>query len=331
MIVRRPQPGSVICLALLALAALPVATPAAEPSREALDFFESKVRPVLAQHCYECHGAGTSKANLRLDSRVGWQRGGDSGPALTPGDPDNSLLLQAVRHADPMLAMPKDKPKLGDDVIAALEQWVRMGAPDPRDAEPAVAGTGAPAANPPGITEEHRKFWSFQPIGKPEPPAVEDAAWPRNGIDNFVLARLEGNNLPPSRDADKLRLLRRLTFDLTGLPPTPEAIAAFQADASTDAVARLVDQLLASPEFGERWGRNWLDVTYWAESTAVGRRSPLRDAWRYRDYVINAFNTDKPFDQFVKEQLAGDAMGGRRDGGGGGDIAKQAERITATG
>ena len=302
---------------------------AAEPTRDQLDFFESRVRPLLVEHCYECHGAGASpKAGLRLDSRAGWQRGGESGPAVVAGDPDASLILRAVRHADPKLAMPKGKPKLPDAAIAALEQWVRMGAPDPRDAEPAVAGSG-PATRPtPGISDEQRRFWSFQPVRRVEPPPVRDAAWPRSEIDRFVLARLEEKNLQPSKDADKLRLLRRLTFDLTGLPPTPEAIAAFENDTSTGAVERLVDRLLASPEFGERWGRHWLDVTYFADTTGIGRRSPLRDAWRYRDYVIDAFNQDKPFDQFVREQLAGDALGRR---GGEGDLKRKAEQITATG
>jgi mono/diheme cytochrome c family protein len=309
-----------------ALFAVPAAA-AAEPSREQLDFFESRVRPVLAEHCYECHGVAAQKAGLRLDSRVGWQRGGDSGPAILAADPDASPLLVAVRHADPKLAMPKGKPKLPDAAIAALAQWVRMGAPDPREAEPALAGPAVPATQLTGITDEQRAFWSFQPVRRVEPPQVKDATWPRGGIDQFVLARLEEQNLRPSNDADKLRLLRRLTLDLTGLPPTPEAIAAFEGDTSTGAIERVVYGLLASPEFGERWGRHWLDVTYFADTTGIGRRSPLRDAWRYRDYVIDAFNRDKPFDQFVREQLAGDAL--RR--GSEGDLKKQAEQITATG
>ena len=317
-------------LALLCCAGhMMVVVAAAEPSREELEFFESKVRPVLAHHCYECHGAADAKAGLRLDSRAGWQRGGESGPAVIPGDPDASPLLRAVRHADPKRAMPKGKPKLDDAVIADLAKWVQMGAPDPRDAEPALA----PATpKPTGITDEQRKFWSFQPVRRTDPPAVRDAAWPRNGIDNFVLAKLEPKGLPPSGDADRLRLLRRLTFDLTGLPPTPEAVLAFQADTASGAVERVVDSLLASPDFGERWGRHWLDVTYFADTTGVGRRTPLRDAWRYRDYVIDAFNQDKPYDQFVREQLAGDTMGRRRAAtGDAADLKKQAERITATG
>ena len=227
-------------------------------SREALDFFEAKVRPLLAEHCYECHSASSTKAGLRLDWRGGWAAGGDAGPALVPGDPAASLLLRAVRHADPKLAMPKGKPKLGDEAIAVLERWVAIGAPDPRGEAPApaLAGPAGPTTKPTGITDEQRTFWSFQPVKRSDPPPVKDAAWPRSAIDRFVLAKLEAEGLRPSPDAERLTLLRRLSFDLTGLPPTPAAIAAFQADTSAGAVERVVDDLLASPAFGERWGRH---------------------------------------------------------------------------
>lgn len=291
-------------LVLLLLLALLVMVPTAR-SQEGIDFFERKIRPVLAEHCYSCHSAELKKfkGGLTLDTKAGWMEGGDNGPAIVPGHPEKSLLIKAIRYADPELRMPK-KYKLPPELIADLEKWVKMGAPDPR--------TGAvKVAHKYPTVEEGRKFWAFQPPKSGAAPKVKDAAWPRNDIDRFVLAKLEEKNLRPSADADRSVLLRRLYFALIGLPPTPEEVDAFVKDRSPEAVIRVVDRLLASPHFGERWGRHWLDVARFAESSGGGRTLMFRDAWRYRDYVINAFNSDKSFAQFITEQLAGDLIEGK--------------------
>ena len=287
------------------------------PTPEQLAFFEKKVRPVLVEHCYKCHSEKADKlrGGLALDTRAGTRAGGDSGPAVVPGSPERSLLVKAIRSTDQATAMPP-KGKLPDHVIADLEAWVKMGAPDPRD--------GAKVVRQEIDVVKGREFWSFQPPKKTAAPAVKDAAWPRSDIDRFLLAALEAKGLHPVGDADKPTLIRRLYLDLTGLPPTAEEVEAFVADASPQAAEKLVDRLLASPRFGERWGRHWLDVARYAETSGKTANFNFPHAWRYRDYVIAAFNADKPYDVFVKEQLAGDLLPSA-------DPTARAERLVATG
>jgi hypothetical protein len=278
-----------------ALAEAPVIFSAAE-----LDFFETRIRPVLVEHCYECHSAEADilQGGLLLDSGQGVLAGGDSGAALVPGNPAESLLLKALRYES--FEMPPDG-KLPDDVIADIERWIEMGAPDPR--------TGGVTPLRPGIDiEEGRKFWCYQPIEPHAPPPVANAAWPYCVVDQFLLASLDERNLHPAADAQRADWLRRVTFDLIGLPPKPEEIDAFESDGSPQAHERVVDRLLASPHFGERWGRHWLDVARFAESSGGGRSMVFKDAWRYRDYVIESFNQDKPLDEFIIEQIAGDLL-----------------------
>jgi mono/diheme cytochrome c family protein len=264
------------------------------------EFFENRVRPVLAGRCYSCHT--TSKlGGLRLDSRAGLLAGGRSGPAIVPGKPDESLLIRAVTHADPNLQMPKGGGKLADREIADLADWVKAGAPWPEEGV-------APA----------KTFWSFQPLHKAAPPAVKDTGWARTPIDRFILASLEARNIRHAAPADKRTLLRRATFDLIGLPPTPAEVAAFLADNSPDAFAKVVDRLLASPHYGERWGRHWLDVARYADGDAPDGRpvyigygmakDGFVNTFRYRDWVVDAFNSDLPYDQFVKAQIAADLL-----------------------
>lgn len=267
-----------------------------------IEFFEKKIRPVLVEHCYKCHNVELKKpkGGLLVDSREGLLKGGESGPAIVPGKPDESWLIKAVRYERADLKMPQNG-KLPAAVIADLEKWVSMGAPDPRKANL--------AANYKGLdVEAGRKFWAFQPPKKSAPPLVKDALWAKSDIDRFVLAKLESKNLRPAKDVDRAVLIRRVYFALIGLPPTPEQIDAFLNDKSPEAFVKVVDQLLASPHFGERWGRHWLDVARFAESTGGGRTMLLKDAWRFRDYVINAFNTDKPINRFIMEQIAGDLL-----------------------
>ena len=265
-------------------------------------FFESKIRPVLATQCGKCHTSTAEKlpGGLRVDSREGLRQGGDSGPAIVPGHPDESLLIQAIRYRNLELRMPP-KAKLADAVVADFEAWVKMGAPDPR------TGQAAAAARPAVDLAKGRAFWSFRPPKKSVPPTVKRADWPLGEIDQFILAAIEARGLAPVGDADRSRLLRRLSFALNGLPPSPEEIDAFLADHSPDAIAIAVDRLLASPRFGERRGRHWLDVARFAESSGKTNFT-YPQAWRYRDWVIASFNADKPYNQFVREQLAGDLM-----------------------
>ena len=270
------------------------------------DFFESKIRPVLAEHCYGCHSTEAKKqrGGLLLDTKAALLAGGDTGPALVPKKPKESLLIKALRYDDPELRMPP-KGKLPAAVIADFEKWVSLGAPDPRVATKTEQKRGAIDL------DEGRKFWAFQPPRLTPPPKVKEVAWPSNDIDRFILGKLEEKQLKPARDAEPAVLLRRLYFALIGLPPTPAEIDAFAseyASAKPQAIATVVDRLLASPHFGERWGRHWLDVARFAESSGGGRSLMFKDAWRYRDYVIRAFNSDMPFTQFIQEQLAGDLL-----------------------
>jgi hypothetical protein len=268
-----------------------------------LTFFEKKIRPVLVRECYTCHSnqAEKLKGKLLLDSRDGIRRGGASGPAVVPGNVKDSLLIDAIKYADETLKMPPAH-KLSDAVIADFEQWVKMGAPDPRD-------TGAPKVAWKEIDiEKGKEFWSFQLPKKVAPPAVKNANWAKGPIDQFLLAAMEAKGLEPVGDADRLVLLRRLHLDLTGLPPSPEDVKAFLADETPEAVAKVVDKLLDSPAFGERWGRHWLDVARFGETSGKQVNFNYPYAWRYRDWVISAFNADMPYTQFIKEQIAGDLL-----------------------
>jgi mono/diheme cytochrome c family protein len=287
------------------------------PTPEQTAFFERNIRPVLVEHCYKCHSAEGDKVKggLALDTRAGTRQGGDTGPVVVPGSPERSLLVKAVRYGDPAAQMPP-KGKLPDHIIADLDAWVRMGAPDPRD--------GAKTVRQEIDVAKGRAFWSFQAPKKILAPAVKDAAWPRSNIDRFLLAALEAKGLRPVGDADKRTLIRRVSLDLTGLPPTAEEVEAFVADASPAAFEAVVDRLLVSPRFGERWGRHWLDVARYAETSGKTANFNFPHAWRYRDYVIASFNADKPYDVFVKEQLAGDLMPST-------DPRVRAERVVATG
>jgi hypothetical protein len=276
------------------------ATAAEEPS--GLELFEKKIRPVLIEHCYECHSSKSKvlKAGLLLDSRDGWKRGGDSGPAIVVGKPAESLLIQALKYQDGIEMPPKGK--LPDEVIADFVKWVEQGAPDPRTAPvQAIAKREIDIAS-------GQEFWCFRPLTQPPLPTVKAFAWPRSDIDRFVLARHEAEGLRALPDADDAIWLRRVYFDLIGLPPTPLEIDEFLADRSPDARERVVDRLLASPHFGERWGRHWLDLSRFAESSGGGRSMIFPEAWRFRDYVIRSFNDNKPFDRFVLEQIAGDLL-----------------------
>jgi cytochrome c553 len=264
-------------------------------------FFETKIRPILVKHCYECHGVDLQENKLRVDSLEGLNRGGKAGAFIISGKPEKSLLIAAIGYQVPDLQMPPEK-KLGDREIADLTAWVKMGAPHPdRQA-------GGPAVVEKFDLTEGKKFWSFQPVVDHPAPAVKDAAWAKNELDPFVLAQLEAKNLRPALPADKLTLLRRATFDLTGLPPTPAEIAAFLKDESPAAFAAAVDRLLESPHYGERWGRHWLDVARYADSNGLDENVAHGNAWRYRDYVVRSLNADKPYDQFLLEQLAGDLL-----------------------
>ncbi len=257
-------------------------------------FFESKVRPLLVKHCYECHSqeAGKQKGGLLLDRKEGWQIGGDAGAAVIPGNPGKSLLMHSVRYEDEDLQMPP-KSKLPQQDIRILEQWIAMGAPDPRDEALAeVVQKSAIDFN------AARQGWAFRPLQKTPPPAVKDKAWPRKDLDAFILAELEAKNLTPAADADKRTLMRRMSYDLTGLPPSSD----------TSDLSDYVDSLLSSPQFGEKWGRYWLDLVRYADSNGGDRNYTFYQAWRYRNYVIDAFNHDKSFYEFIREQIAGDLM-----------------------
>ena len=289
-----------ICLLGHAILAIGFARGADGQDAAGIEFFEKRIRPVLVTHCYKCHSAGAKKqGGLLLDSRAAIRRGGDSGAAVVPGKPDESQLIAALRYES--FEMPP-KGKLPDAVISDFVKWIRIGAPDPRDSD------SDPAEDPSASYEQARRHWSFQPIQRPDTPTVDANMWPRSDIDRFVLARLEAGGMTPADDASREVLLRRVTFVLTGLPPSPEELTAFLNDTSPNAFAKVVDRLLDSPRFGERFARHWLDVVRFSESSGGGRTRIFNEAWRYRDYVISAFNEDKPFDRFVTEQIAGDLL-----------------------
>lgn len=288
--------GVVRCsLGVLAIVVLASGLSAAEPTPQQLEFFETRVRPLLVEKCQSCHGSKKEWAGLRLDSRAAILKGGETGPAVVPGQPQASLLIAAVRQTGD-LVMPPDG-TLTEQQIADLAEWISMGVPFPEDA--AVADKSG-----------HRdpNHWSFQPRQQPALPDVQNNAWVQTGIDRWILARLEAEGLSPASPADKRALIRRVTFDLTGLPPTPEEIAAFLADERADAYAQVVDRLLASSAYGERWGRHWLDVARYADSNGLDENVAHGNAWKYRDYVVSAFNDDLPYDRFLIEQIAGDLL-----------------------
>jgi mono/diheme cytochrome c family protein len=298
--------GSASIALLLFAAMLASSAHAADASQAQLEFFENKIRPIFAEHCFKCHSPakGKVKGGLELDWKGGWEKGGDTGPAIVAGAPEKSLLIKAVRYGDPDLQMPPKGEKLTESQINDLAVWIKMGAPDPRTTRP----TSAPAE----YTGQGKNHWAFQPVKKPAPPAVQNGAWIKNEVDRFILAKLESNGLAPNGPADKRTLIRRVYFDLIGLPPSPEEVAAFLQDGSSKAFEKIVDQLLASPRYGERWGRHWLDVVRYSDTKGQVNRqresSIFPYAWTYRDYVIKAFNDDKPYDRFVIEQLAADKV-----------------------
>ncbi|MGH7870521.1 MAG: DUF1549 domain-containing protein, partial [Candidatus Dormibacteraceae bacterium] len=301
----RPKLGAVprsISLAATFLCMAAFTTFGSDLTPAQLLFFETRVRPVLADNCYKCHSQNAEKVKggLLLDSRESLLKGGDTGPAIVPGDPERSLLIKAIRYTDPDLQMPPKDKKLDDAKIADLVAWVKMGAPDPRTGPVPLARDTA------------KTHWAWQPLSHPVVPQVKDASWPKTPIDNFILAKLEEKNLKPNPPADKRTLIRRATFDLIGLPPTPQEVDDFLEDNSPDAFAKVVDRLLASPHYGERWGRHWLDVARYSDTKGQIRRNredpnyPF--AWTYRDYVIRSFNEDKPYNVFIIEQLAADKL-----------------------
>ncbi|MBW3540098.1 MAG: PSD1 and planctomycete cytochrome C domain-containing protein [Planctomycetes bacterium] len=294
------------------------------PGDAGLRVFETRIRPLFARHCTACHGEKEQNSGLRLDTSEGILAGGDSGPAVVPGKPGESLLLTAVGYGADDLQMPPDK-KLSDKEIAALRKWVELGAAVPgATAERAVRREALDL-------ETERQFWSFQPIQRPPLPEVQNAGWYQTPLDRFVLEKLEAAGLSPAPPADKRTLLRRVTYDLTGLPPAPKDIEAFLADDSPDAWQRVVDRLLASPRYGERWGRHWLDVARYADSNGLDENIAHGNAWRYRDYVVAAFNGDEPFDRFVLEQLAGDLLPSETSGEPLETDPARHERLIATG
>jgi flagellar biosynthesis/type III secretory pathway chaperone len=281
-----------------------------------IKFFETKIRPVLVEQCYECHAAGAKivQGGLRVDHREGLLRGGDTGAAIVPGDAEKSSLLAALRYED--VEMPP-KGKLPNAVIKDFEAWIAMGAPDPRRVDE------LPVARTIDL-DEGRKHWAFQPVADPQPPEIKDESWPIDTMDRFVLARQESVGLRPVADADRYTWLRRVSLDLTGLPPTPDEIEAFIRDNSPRACETVVDRLLDSRGFGERWARHWMDLTGYADMIGTSNNVFAEHAWRYRDYLIDAFNEDKPFDRFICEQIAGDLLTASSP-------QEQAENMIATG
>lgn len=276
----------------------------ARNQRAALELFEKKIRPALIEHCYECHSVGSDDigGELLVDSRTALLTGGETGPAIVAGKPRDSILIRAMEYTD--LEMPPDE-KLPDSVIADFRRWIALGAPDPR-----VEPKGTDSQNGAAAPSEQTKvdLWSLQSVSDVSPPPVDDHRWPLTDVDRFVLSRLEQQGLQPNRDADPITLVRRVHFDLVGLPPSPQQVAAFVADPAPRHFEQIVDRLLASAQFGERWGRHWLDIARYGESAGSSRDVLMLYAWRYRDYVIEAFNADMPFDRFITEQIAGDLL-----------------------
>lgn len=278
-----------------------------QPTKAQLQHFEEKVLPILKASCFKCHGGEAKiKGGLRLTSREAILKGGDTGPAFDEKEPAKSLLLKAIHHEDSLEMPPSGK--LPAAQLAVLEKWVADGVPWSAAAK--IETKGAHKTTGGVVTPEAKSYWAYQPITKPAVPTVKDASWVKNPIDAFILAKLEAKQLKPNNPAERLALIRRATYDLIGLPPTPEEIDRFVKDTDPQSYEKLIDKLLASPQYGEKWGRHWLDVVHYAETNGYERDNAKPFAWRYRDYVIKSFNDDKPFDQFVREQLAGDEMPG---------------------
>ncbi|MGV3723886.1 MAG: PSD1 and planctomycete cytochrome C domain-containing protein, partial [Actinomycetota bacterium] len=298
--------------ALLAGAASSAPPPGKAPTAEEARFFETNVRPVLFEQCSKCHGPVQQSGNFRTDSLAAMLKGGVRGAGIVPGHPEKSLLLKAILHQEGAPKMPPGK-KLTDRQLADLARWIKMGAPWPSSAAPAAGARN---------TAQH---WSFQPVAKVTPPKVKDAAWVKTPVDAFILAGLEAKGLRPNPPADKRTLIRRATFDLTGLPPTPAEVDAFINDLSPNAFAKVVDRLLASPAYGERWGRHWLDLARYADSNGLDENVHYGNAWRYRDWVVSAFNRDEPYNQFLVKQVAGDLLPPTED------VKERNDRFLATG
>lgn len=283
-------------LAFFALTLVAAASARGEDHRK---FFENEIRPLLSKHCFDCHGEKKQKGGLRVDHISYLKTGGDTGPAIVPGDPDKSPLIEAIRQTNEDFKMPP-RDKLSDAEVAALEKWVRLGAPWPADNKTVVVTEG-------GFTEEQRNYWFFKPLGNPVPPEA-GGAWAKNEIDRFIAAKHAELSLPPAPEADRQEFIRRATFDLHGLPPSPAEINAFLNDPSPSAHETLINRLLESPRYGERWAQHWLDLTRYAESDGYNQDAYRPNVWPYRDWVIESLNTDKPYDRFVREQLAGDEI-----------------------
>src|SRR5262245_5044672 len=286
----------------VALAASVVGTSAAEPTPEQAKFFETKIRPILAENCHRCHGEKKQSGKLRLDSAASLLAGGESGPAMVPGEPEKSRLIEAINYGS--LEMPPDG-RLKPEQIKLLTEWVKMGAPWPGSGEQILQPRKAGFT----VTDADRQHWSFRPVQRPNLPTnLNSESRILNSIDVFIASSLNDKGLPQSPEAEKRHLIRRLAFDLTGLPPTSAGVAEFTSDNRPDAYERLADRLLASPQYGERWARHWLDIVRFAQGNGYGRASEKPLAWRYRDYVVRALNEDKPYDRFLIEQLAGDEL-----------------------
>jgi hypothetical protein len=287
-----------------------LATAARGQAPDAETFFETKIRPVLAGKCFKCHGGKKVSHGLQVGSREALLKGGDSGPAIIPGNPNKSLLIQALRYTHADIKMPPDK-QMPAEVVADFAAWVERGAAWPRTTAARTAGFGA------------QRHWAFVPVKAVSPPP-DPAGWSDNPIDRFITAQMRAQHLKPVAAADRRTLLRRVYFDLVGLPPTPDEMTEFLADPAPDAFARVVDRLLAAPHYGERWGRHWMDVVRYADTAGDNADYPVPELHLYRDYIIEAFNTDKPYDQFVREQLAGDLLAKT------GPRGKYAERVVAS-
>ena len=278
----------------------------AQDSSKAVEFFEKEIRPLLVDKCQSCHGEKKKEGGLLLTGRDSVLKGGETGAAVVPGKPEASLLIRAVGYLDEPKMPPKGK--LPDADVAKLKRWVKLGAPWPK--------TRAPAGSQAGVfevTEAQRRWWAFQTVRDPTPPNVKNVSWPRNTVDQFVLAKLEARGMQPARPADRRTWLRRATFDLTGLPPTPGEVESFLADKSGAAYAKVVDQLLAAPAYGQRWARHWLDVVRYADYHDHNPKTrtascETTEAWRYRDWVVDSLNGDLPYDQFIVHQIAGDLL-----------------------
>jgi hypothetical protein len=298
---RRPRLVSVLALVL----ALPALGAESMSASDGLGFFENKIRPVLVERCYKCHSATSEKlkGGLHLDSRDAMLQGGDTRPAIVPGDPERSLLIEAIRYENSELQMPPKK-KLAGAEISDFVSWIKMGAPWPA----ATISDTIARASIFDLEKRRQQHWSWKPVQPVPPPSLKESTWPASAVDQFILSKLEDSHLRPAPRADKRTLIRRAYFDLIGLPPTPGEVKAFLDDSSPQAFERVVDRLLASPQFGERWARHWLDLVRYAETLGHEYDYPNFNAWRYRDYVIRAFNSDVPYNQFVVEQIAGDLL-----------------------